>query len=353
MNLDQRIHAFAELGKFFAQFVPEKPKHDKSIIANDALFQAFSDAINSAENHNNWFTKDNVKFAIKSWSEVLTIEKLTAWLAPYHCHNLTPKKVAIIMAGNIPLVGFHDFLAVLLTGHNVLIKQSSKDQLFLPLIVKFLEAQDAAFAEHVTFTSGKLDNYDAVIATGSNNTARYFEHYFGNKPNIIRKNRTSVAVLTGNESKEQLEGLSDDIFRYFGLGCRNVSKLYVPENYDLNLIFGALYKWKHLIEDKKYTNNYDYNKAVYLMSEFDFLDNGFAMLKKDEALVSPIASIFYEYYTDGKQLINKFKSELSEQIQCIVASNVTEVEVAFGTTQKPKLTDYADGVDTVDFLLKI
>ena len=256
------------------------------------------------------------------------------------------------MAGNIPLVGFHDFLSVLISGHAVLVKQASTDKHLLPFIAKYLEYVEPTFKGTIQLTEEKLEGFDAVIATGSNNTARYFEHYFKGKPSIIRKNRNSLAVLTGNESDEEMNLLGDDIFQYFGLGCRSVSKLHVPEGYNFDAFFNGLYSKRDIINNAKYANNYDYNKAVYLMSEFDLLENGFLMIKEDESFASPIATIFYEYYSDINELKEKLKAD-SDKIQCIVAKDFHENEIAFGQTQHPQLWDYADGVNTLDFLAKI
>ncbi len=205
---------------------------------------------------------------------------------------------------------------------------------------------------NITFTEEKLTGFDAVIATGSNNTARYFEYYFKDKPSIIRKSRNSVAVLTGNETEQDFENLSDDVFRYFGLGCRSVSKLYVPKNYDFDSFFKGMYNKQEIINNAKYANNYDYNKAVYLMSEFDILENGFLMIKEDESYASPIASVFYEYYDNIDDLKTKLQED-KEKTQCVVASNFIDDEIAFGETQNPQLWDYADGVNTLEFLSKI
>lgn len=256
------------------------------------------------------------------------------------------------MAGNIPLVGFHDFLSVLISGHHVIVKQSSNDKQLLPYLAKYLEHVAPDFKGRITFTEDKLTDFDAVIATGSNNTARYFEHYFKGKPSIIRKNRNSVAVLTGEETEAELKALSEDIFRYYGLGCRNVSKLFVPKDYSFDGFFKGLYEWHPIINQHKYANNYDYNKAVYLMSEFDLLENGFLMIKEDQSFGSPIATIFYEYFSDFEDLKLKL-SDNAENIQCIVSKGVTEDSVAFGQTQHPQLWDYADNVDTIAFLTKI
>ena len=229
MNLEQRIEAFVKLGEFFKQFSTTKIEKIDDSEFNTLFFEAFEMQINRAHEFNGWFNKPNVLKAFESWSEALSTENLKKWTSNYAFNEeLSPKNVAIIMAGNIPLVGFHDFLSVLITGHNVIAKQSSNDKHFLPLIAKFLEHYNPSFKNKITFTEGNLSDFDAVIATGSNNTARYFEHYFGKYPNIIRKNRNSVAILTGKETNQELEDLGDDIFQYFGLGCRSVSKIFVP-----------------------------------------------------------------------------------------------------------------------------
>lgn len=342
----------SQLGDFLGQFKTTGITKNEKIPHNEMFFEAFIKAIDTAEIHNSWFTRDNVLYSTEQWSNVLNYNNINTWLDKYNFNIDKSKTVAIIMAGNIPLVGFHDFLSVLVSGHHVLIKQSSNDKHFLPLIVSYLETLNHEIKGRIKFTDSKLDNFDAVIATGSNNTSRYFEYYFKGKPSIIRKNRNSVAVLTGNETPEQLKLLSEDIFRYYGLGCRNVSKLFIPKDYDFDAFFNAIYHWHPIINETKYANNYDYNKAVYLMSEFDMLENGFLMLKEDTSYGSPIATVFYEYYNSIEELRTKISTD-KEQIQCIVSNGFSATEVTFGETQKPELWDYADNVDTVDFLLKI
>lgn len=352
MTLTETKKAFAALGTFLSQFTSENALPQPGIAFNDDFFEKYSNLIQQAQVFNHWFVPDQVLFATQQWAAALTEENLDNWTNRYELGNVMPKTVAIIMAGNIPLVGFHDFLSVLIAGHNVLAKLSGNDKHLLPLIADYLIALNPDFKNRITFTEGKLEHFDAVIATGSNNTARYFEYYFKDKPNIIRKNRNSVAVLTGNESKEELEALGEDIFRYFGLGCRNVSKLFVPEGYDFKDFFEAMYTQHEVIHFEKYINNYDYNKAVFLMSNFQLLDNGFLTLKEDSSYASPISSIFYEYYSDIECLKAKF-SEEHEQLQCIVAATGFNNAVKFGHTQKPTLLDYADNVDTISFLSKI
>jgi len=349
MDLQQRINAFVKLGAFIHQFSQNNFEKNASVAHNDLFFDGFKHQIKLAKEHNGWFTKDNVRFALQSWSNALNINTIKTWLDKYNFNIESKKTVAIIMAGNIPLVGFHDFLCVLLSGHSVIVKQSSNDKQLLPFLAKYLETVEPEFKGRITFIEDKLENYDAVIATGSNNTARYFEYYFKNTPSILRKNRNSVAVLTGHETDEQLDALSDDIFRYYGLGCRNVSKLFVPKDYNFDAFFKAIYKWHPIIHDAKYANNYDYNKAVYLMSEFDMLENGFLMLKEDQSFASPIATVFYETY-DTIENLRDYLNTQQDNIQCIVANGFTPNEIAFGQTQHPQLWDYADGVDTLEFL---
>ncbi|NAS30505.1 acyl-CoA reductase [Flavobacteriaceae bacterium R38] len=353
-NLQNRIDAFVKLGSFLSQFTSKNTKKKEGIIINNDLFyDAFLHQIKLSQENNGWFTDDNIYYTIQQWSALLTEENINQWIKTYNLNNISnTKKVAIIMAGNIPLVGFHDFLSVLITGHSVLVKQSSNDKHLLPLIAKYLEYSTSEFKGKIEFTEEKLEHFDAVIATGSNNTARYFEYYFGNRPNIIRKNRNSVAVLSGEESQEQLEALGEDIFRYYGLGCRNVSKLFVPKGYSFDNFFKAIYKYKDIINSAKYTNNYDYNKAVYLMSQFELLENGFLMLKEDQQYASPIATLFYETYTDKEELKNRLDENI-DNIQCIVADGFTKNEVSFGQTQCPMLWDYADGINSIEFLSKI
>ncbi len=351
-TIQNRISAFIELGKFLSQFTQENTAQKNNIQFNELFFDGFKHQLKIAGENNKWFTKENLLFATESWSKALTKENIHQWISNEKLGNNDSKQVAIIMAGNIPLVGFHDFLSVLISGHSVLVKQSSNDKHLLPFLAKYLEYVEPELKGNITFTEEKLTGFDAVIATGSNNTARYFEYYFKNKPSIIRKSRNSVAVLTGNETKQDFENLSSDIFRYFGLGCRSVSKLFVPKNYDFDSFFKGMYNQHEIINNAKYANNYDYNKTVYLMSEFDILENGFLMIKEDESYTSPIATVFYEYYDNVDDLKIKLWED-REKTQCVVASNFIESEIAFGQTQHPQLWDYADGVNTLAFLSKI
>ena len=352
MELEKRINAFIELGKFLTQFEQIDPVKDSSVKYNDLFFGGFKHQLKLAEETNGWFTKDNLIYSLKGWSNQLTYSNINTFILKYDMTSISCKNVAIIMAGNIPLVGFHDFFSVLISGHNVVVKQATNDKQLLPLIAKYLEIVEPGFKSKITFVDGQLKDFDAVIATGSDNTARYFEYYFREVPSIIRNNRNSVAVLNGNETKNDLEALSIDIFRYYGLGCRNVSKLFVPKSYDFKDFFQSIYSWHPIINQSKYANNYDYNKAVYLMSEFDMLENGFLMLKEDHRYSSPIATLFYEFY-DSKKTLKKRLNKDHTKIQCVVASNFLDSEIKFGCTQTPNLWDFADNVDTIEFLLKI
>jgi hypothetical protein len=352
MTLEVKKNIFIELGHFLNQFNNNETVRNENVLQNDLFFDEFNKLIKLSQSHNGWYTPEQVYFSIQSWAKALTEENLNQWLSAYTIDIVEPKNIALILAGNIPLVGFHDFLSVLLSGHNVLVKTSSNDQHLLPFLAKYLISIEPKFAAKITFVEGKLENFDAVIATGSNNTARYFEYYFKDKPSIIRKNRNSVAVLNGNESKEQLVALGEDIFRYFGLGCRNVSKLFVPKGYSFNGFFEAIFEYQDVIHYEKYANNYDYNKAVFLMSNFKLLDNGFLTLKEDKSYASPISSVFYETYENLNEIKQRLQSD-KDQIQCIVSDSLIENSIPFGQTQKPNLWDYADNIDTISFLLKI
>jgi hypothetical protein len=352
MSQNAKKKCFIELGKFLGQFSENGNMCREDILYNDLFFNDFENLMQLSQSHNGWYTPEQVYFAVQSWSEALTEQNLNVWLSRYEFKNVTPKTVGLILAGNIPLVGFHDFLSVLITGHNVLVKTSSNDQHLLPFLAKYLIAVCPELQNKITFVEGKLENFDAVIATGSNNTSRYFEYYFKDVPAIIRKSRNSVAVLDGNESKEQMVALGEDIFRYFGLGCRNVSKLFVPKNYNFDAFFNGMFAYQDVIKYEKYANNYDYNKAVFLMSNFKLLDNEFLTIKEDPSYASPISSVFYEFYDDLETVKQQLKND-TEQIQCIVSNGLTEESIPFGTTQKPQLWDYADNVDTVDFLVNL
>ncbi len=342
MELKDKIDVFTELGKFLRDpnTYQRKNETDTETI------------VRRAKAENGWFTEENIKFALESWGNALTEKNLRKWVSNYEMGKNAPKTVGIIMAGNIPLVGFHDFLSVLITGNKVLAKLSSTDKVLLPFLAEYLISIEPKFKSYIGFTEERLESFDAIIATGSNNTSRYFDYYFGKYPNIIRKNRNSIAVLTGEETAAELKLLANDIFRYFGLGCRNVSKLYVPEDYDFTAFFEAIFSWKDIVHNNKYINNYDYNKAIYLMDSLPLLGNEFLLLKEDRGFSSPIAVVFYEKYGSLESVENAVK-EHSENLQCVVSRAGVLHEIPFGKTQSPDLWDYADHVDTVDFLLKL
>lgn len=356
LTVQQRLQAFAKLGEWMKQ--PGEP---------------LSQLIESAANYNAWFTPENTRRAFLSFGEMLSQEKLEKWFEAegsqqsavssqqstisspaYSILNPQPseiKSIGLVLAGNIPLVGFHDVLCVLVFGNTALIKLSSQDSKLIPSILNQLLLIEPGFASRINYVE-RLEGYDAVIATGSNNTSRYFDYYFAAVPHIIRKNRNSIAVLTGNETIPQLEALGNDIFDYFGLGCRNVSKLYVPEGYGFDLFFESVEKFNTVANHHKYNNNYDYNKSVYLVNLEKHLDNGFLLLKKDERLVSPLAVLYYEEYNAIGTVIEKLMP-LSGQIQCMVSSVHTALpiqHVDFGKTQQPELWDYADSINTMQFL---
>jgi len=350
MNREKIIEAFSFLGEFMSQFQSLDTKK-KNLSLNEEFYEVFVSAIYAAKTHNGWFEEKQVRRSILAISDWLTKEVLSSWVSDYR-PTTNSKKVAIIMAGNIPLVGFHDFVCVLLSGNKVLVKVSSDDKVLLPLLAKVLIRLDERLKEYIQFTDALLEGFDAVIATGSDNTARYFDHYFGKYPHIIRRNRNSLAVLSGNESKEDLVALGDDVFAYFGLGCRNVSKLYVPKGYNFALMFEALFEYKEVFDNKKYANNFDYYRALFLMGGNDMLENGFLLLREDDSLASPISMLHYETYDSVDALTLDLESK-KDKIQCIVSSINISNSLKFGQTQCPAVNDYADGVDTMAFLTNL
>ncbi|MFT4757983.1 MAG: hypothetical protein ACI91R_002644, partial [Vicingaceae bacterium] len=317
MDFTKRAEAFFKLGEFLNQFTSKPPIKGDSALNKD-FFEAFSELVNRAVESNGWFTKSNVTHAISAWANCLDQKSFDAWLSKYDLESVKKTKtIGMIAAGNIPLVGFHDVVSVLISGHKLQIKLSKKDHALMFFLLQLLQVIAPEFKDRIEITEGNLNDYDAVIATGSGNSARYFEYYFGQQPNIIRKNRNSIAIITGNETPEELKALGEDVFRYYGLGCRNVSKIYIPEDYNLEPVFLGLFHYKDIIEHKKYENNYDYNKAVFMMSQFKLRDNGFIVMKEDSSFTSPIGALFYETYTH----IEVLKKELvknADHIQCIV-----------------------------------
>ena len=337
IDITTTINTFAELGKQLA-----------------APDEQLMHIIDSERQYNAWFTPESVLRAVIANGEMLNALDLQQWLDTYHLTQGANKRVGLVLAGNIPLVGFHDVLCVLVTGNHALIKASSQDSRLIKYVLNKLVEIDSTYQDKFSFVE-RLVDFDAIIATGSNNTSRYFEYYFGKVPNIIRKNRNSIALLTGDESEEELFKLGRDIFDYYGLGCRNVSKLLVPEGYVFNFFFESIESYKGIIHHHKYNNNYDYNKSIYLVNRDEHLDNGFLMLKQDTRLASPLTVLFYDTYPD-MQTAQKMLQERSEQLQCIVTSaaiNTQNQVVNFGESQHPKLWDYADGIDTMQFLANL
>lgn len=338
INKTRLIELFSALGK-------QLSNPDEKLLA----------LIQTEKQYNAWFTPESVAEAINAISKMLNQEDLTKWLNAYAIEkNTSPQKIGLILAGNIPLVGFHDVLCVLATGNFALIKASSQDSRLIRYILQILVDIEPTFAEQYSFAD-RLENFDAVIATGSNNSSRYFDYYFGKVPNIIRKNRNSIALLTGDETTEQLARLGHDIFDYFGLGCRNVSKLMVPKGYNFDILFQSIESFSPIINHNKYNNNYGYNRSIYLVGNEQHLDNNFLLLKENPSISSPLAVLFYEYYND-LQTAQEYLKQQSDNIQCVVSGASIKIDnqvVDFGMSQQPALWDYADNVDTMAFLLKI
>ena len=340
MKIDERIDAFARLGEVLRT----------SLSGNGTPEAAgLNEIIDRQHLSNPWFTPENVRTAIASIAAELTSGSLTEWTSHYpdlQSEN-SPFTAGVIMAGNIPLVGFHDFLSVLISGNRLTAKTSSKDSELIVKIAEILCAIEPRFSGMIVFTEGFLKNFDVVIATGSNNSSRYFEYYFGRYPHIIRKNRNSIAIIDGNETEAELTGLGSDIFLYFGLGCRNVSKIYIPEGFDIRSLIPFWQSFSAIVNHNKYANNYDFSKAVYLVNREKFLDTGYLLLKEEKGLSSPVAVIYYDYYKSLPAL-HAETEELKDKIQCIVGHH----HLPFGKAQLPHLWDYADGIDTLEFLSK-
>ena len=334
-TLSDRISAFVQLGI------------DLSNISEDEKISLFQ----QAENQNPWFTHRSLEHALEGIRVLLDAQALEIWLAPYTFPNpLPPKQVGLMLSGNIPAVGFHDILSVLIAGHSACIKLSSQDAALPLWLIQELKRIEPRFSDRIQVEE-MLKNKQAYIATGSDNSARYFNYYFGKYPNLIRSNRTSVAILQGNESTADFKALGTDIFDYFGLGCRNVSKVFVKNQGQLTDLLDALESFASVANHHKYFNNYEYNKSIYLVNRTPHLDNGFLLVKESSDLVSPIAVLFYEIYSDEQELKTKLQ-ELNFKIQCVVGSSLLDFPgiIPFGQTQCPLPWDYADGVDTLQFL---
>jgi hypothetical protein len=341
MTYYERLNALVELGKILT---PENESL-QTIVRKTAL-------------HNSWFTEANQWKAIAEIrAAFLQKDKLEAWSEHYFLQNtegVPSKTVALILAGNIPLVGFHDIISVFLTGHKSLIKLSDKDPFFVPFMIEQLATLNVPIEHYFAISESRMKDFDAVIATGSNNSARYFDAYFGKYPHIIRKNRNAVGILRGDESHEDLAKLGEDIFTYFGLGCRNVSKIYVPKDYNFHPLLKALHEFNQLVLHDKFKNNFDYQFTLTILNKIQHQANGCIIMVENKAITSPIAMLFYEYY-DGFEQLSKDLLERKEEIQCVVSKNKIEGLPCFdfGEAQKPALNDYADGEDTVQFLLQL
>ncbi len=338
--INQRIEAFAVLGEVMRN----------GAAGSTAGYNArFSRLIETLHLSNPWFTPDNVRRAVAAAGNSLTADKLHRWISAYPelKDERKPATVGVVMAGNIPMVGFHDLVSVLITGNRLQAKLSTRDELLMRAVVETLTAIEPAFASLAELTADKLKGFDMVIATGSNNSSRYFEYYFRNVPAIIRRNRTSIAILDGTETPDELELLADDIFSYFGLGCRNVSKLYLPEGFDPNHLIPFWTRYETLRSHYKYSVNYDHNKAVMIVNKEPFIDGGFIMLREATSLTPPMAVVNYAFYPPGE---TPWKTPKSPEglLQCVTGHG----QLPFGTTQRPDLWDYADNIDTILFLLK-
>jgi hypothetical protein len=341
MTLKQRIDAFAKVGMFIKRHFS-----GEAAAGETGLHAGLDKVIEVSHLYNNWFIPDFVRDAIQNIGIFLdedTLFKFTSQLK-----EMPVRTIAIVCAGNIPLVGFHDVLCVLLTGNRALIKMSSDDNVLLPFFLKLLVHYETGFEQQVVFAEGRLAKFDAIIATGSDNTSSHLHYYFGKYPHIIRKSRTSVAVLTGKETSEDLKKLGTDIFQYFGLGCRNVGKLLVPENYSFNLLFESIIDFGFLINNKKYGNNYDYHRAIYLLESIPFLDNNFLMITQNPELYSPVGVLYYQEYKDNAEVAAYLDSH-KNHIQCVIGRDF----IPFGYSQQPVITDFADSVDTLAFLVNL
>lgn len=340
------IKTLSMLGNAMVAWGENQPKSAVHPYIADPFYDKMNAVILSEKHHNGWFTESAVRESLLQLGRRLNERELSEWLAEYDEVSRS-KRVGLIMAGNIPLVGFHDFISTLLMGHKPVVKLSSDDKRLLPVLIEVLESLQPDLKGEIELVD-QLKNIDAVIATGSDNSARYFEKYFGHLPNIIRRNRTSVAVIEGDESTEELKELGKDIFTYFGLGCRNVSHIFFPEDFDLDRFFGAIVDYGDVIDHNKYVNNYDYYKAIYLMNQEEIIENGFLLTRESSELFAPIAVIHYQRYDDPKT-VQEYLKEHEHKIQVIAGKQY----VPFGKAQSPGLNDYADGINTLDFLNKL
>ncbi|MFT5820218.1 MAG: hypothetical protein ACI8ZM_001457 [Crocinitomix sp.] len=345
MNLLQKIKILSRLGEIMKAIGAQQEWPGFDIGINENEYNDLVELTKRVKIYNGWFIETEVRNSFTGIGGWLNEKDLTNWVEGYAINEGKPKSIALIMAGNIPLVGFHDFLAVFLSGNKSVIKLSSDDKHLFPAIIHILSLFDPTITEWVEIKEYKLEGFDGVIATGSDNSANYFHSYFGKYPHVIRKNRTSIAVLNGKETKEELIQLGHDIFTYFGLGCRNVSQVWIPQDFEVNRLYDAFFQFNDIVNHNKYANNYDYNKAVYLMNLQEMLDNGFLLLKEDQQLNSPLGMLHYARYNDVNE-VKEFITENKEKIQVVVGQDY----VPFGKAQNPDLNDFADGVNTLSFL---
>lgn len=365
MTADDRIKAFEQLGQIFEIYLKSETSREKPASQNDhsekdsrnALYKdILENAVKEAGILNPWFNRSNVINAFSAISRILKRNNLNSWLKNWDPELLSPKTpltIGVIMAGNIPLAGFHDFLSILITGHKFIGKLSSRDDRLLPAVAELISLIDEELGHNAVFTEEKLSGIDAIIGTGSDNTYRYFDYYFGKYPHIFRKNRNGVAILKGDETHYQIAALGDDIFTYFGLGCRSVSKIFVPYGYDLNKFIETLEKFSYVSEHNKYMNNYQYYRSVYLLNKIPHSDNGFLLLKQDETHHSPTGVLYYEYYQSLDILTERLNME-KDLLQCIVSDKISGLKtIPFGKAQFPELWDYADDINTIDFLINL
>lgn len=316
---------------------------------SDGPSALFADLIDNAERSNPWFTPDNVRTAVGNAGKMISRNNILKWVSSYPeiQNDHKAARIGVVMAGNIPLVGFHDFLSVLISGNIINGKLSSKDELLMKAVATTLLAIEPEFKDYIDLTTERIKGFEGVIATGSDNTSRYFEYYFRGYPSLIRHNRNSIAILDGKESAGELQLLGKDIFTYFGLGCRNISKLYLPDGYSPEALTEFWKEYEKLRSHHKYAVNYDHNKAVMIVNRQSFTDTGFVLMRNDLSLTPPMAVLNYEFYQSGEKLKEDLVP-LKERIQCMAGHG----HLAFGQAQEPNLWDYADEVDTIKFLVK-
>lgn len=349
MHINNTIQAFEALKQVF-----DEATQTQNGTSTNKYASELQEITETLKHKNGWFIPEQVRYAIAALSFMISDGKLATWLSAYTFPQTTkPQKIALILAGNIPLSGFHDLLCVLAAGHIALVKLSSKDAILPVFIKKFFDAEFPDVGKRIIIEENFITGIDAVIATGSNNSSRYFQYYFGKYPHIIRNNRNSVAVITGTETQDEMDGLADDIFLYFGLGCRSISKIYLPKGYEPEKLLSAFNKYSHYKFHNKYANNYDYRKAIYLMNQEPFIDGHFYILRPNHSIHSDVAVLHYEFYESLDQVWEELKL-MKDNLQCVVSKAQGNISTVLpGKAQFPELNDYADEVDTMQFLLSL